>query len=1016
MRDLASLVRHRVGLPLILGCVWVGAAGAAEPVPFNRDIRPILAANCFACHGPDSAARQGDLRLDQREAAVEAAITPGQPEASELISRITSEAPEVRMPPVDSGKELTAEQIALLKRWIAAGARYQRHWSLLPPTRPKLPPVKQTGWSRNAIDRFVLARLDREGLRPSPPADRATLLRRASLDLIGLPPTPEEVEALLADDSPAAWEKTIDRLLDSSRFGEHLARPWLDAARYADTNGYQYDLKREQWVWRDWVIDALNDNMPFDQFTVEQIAGDLLPDATDRQRLATAFHRNHPITIEGGVIDEEYRTEYVMDRVVTTSTVWLGLTMTCGRCHDHKYDPISQREFYQFFAFFNQVPERGLNGFNPKLKAPSPLQAGPRQAAERLLQRAQADYEKRVAQHADRFETWSEQLRVEATDRWQVIVPAERRSAGGATLVVQPDNSILATGKNPPVETYELIFPCDRPIHALRIEALTHESFVGGGTGRGSNGNFVLSELEVQAASSKDGDDFQPVPIASAAADYQQQNYPIAAAIDGRIDRTGWAVDGNTKQEDRVAWFTLEQPLLPEKTARVRLRMHHRWGGSHHIGRFRLALATRPVHTVPADIAGIAETKPDRRSRPQSATLQQYLAERFGSPALRAAAARLQAARASVNQLTSVPATMVLQDQPHLRKTHVLFRGEYDKPREEVTAGTPAALPPLPPDAPRNRLGLARWLVQPDHPLTARVAVNRMWRQLFGTGLVKTAEDFGTQGDLPSHPELLDWLAVEFVESGWNVKRLLKLIVTSSAYQQSSRVTPELQQRDPDNRLLARGPRVRLDAEVIRDSALHAAGLLTHRLGGPSVFPYHPRGLWQEINNRPGYSRTYQQDSGANLYRRSLYTFWKRTVPPPSMAAFDAPEREFCVVRRSRTNTPLQALVLLHDPQFVEAARHLGRRMMAGEGDVDRRLTYGFRICFARQPSAEERSALRELHAQQLARYRDDEAAALQLLSVGESPRDETLDPARHAAWTGVARSLMNLSEFVTKP
>ncbi len=988
---------------------------ADDQVSFNRDIRPIFSEKCLACHGPDEKKREADLRLDVEASAV-AAIKPGSPESSELVKRITSDDPDLRMPPADSGRELTAGEIELFKRWIKQGAKFESHWSFIPPRRPKAPAVKDDSKIRAALDRFVQRRLESEDLTMSPEASRAELIRRVSLDLIGLPPTPAEVEAFENDTSQDAWKSVVDRLLQSDRFGEHMARYWLDAARYADTNGYQYDLEREQWVWRDWVIHAFNSNMPFDQFTIEQLAGDLLPNATDQQKLATAFHRNHPITIEGGVIDEEYRTEYVVDRVVTTSSVWLGLTMTCGRCHDHKYDPISQREFYQFFAFFNQVPERGLNGFNPKIKVSSPLQTREMSQAGQRLAAAEQRFKKLAATIEQDLAAWARQVGEDVKDQWTIVLPATQKSAGGAELVVQSDQSILATGKNPPVETYELVLASERPIHAIRLEALKDKSLVSSSTGRAFNGNFVLSEFQVAASSATAPDEFKPVKIASAEADYSQRNYHISLAIDGKLDKTGWAIDGNTKFENRVAVFKLAQPLLPDVTGKVRVQLQHRFGGSHSIGRFRLALASRPIKQVPAEIAAIARKSNDARNPAERVRLNEYLVEQFGSKDQRMAVAELKQARQRQADLQQTPATMVMAEIPKPRTTHVLFRGEYDKPRDAVESGTPSALPPMNKALPRNRLGLARWLVSPENPLTARVTVNRYWQHMFGTGIVETAEDFGSQGEWPSHPELLDWLAVEFVESGWNVKGLLKQIVMSAAYRQSSHVKPELLARDPHNRLLSRGPRFRLDAEVIRDSALLVSGLMTERLGGPSVFPYHPTGLWQEINNRPGYSRVYKQDAGDKLYRRSLYTFWKRTVPPPSMATFDAPQREYCVVRRSRTNTPLQAIVMLHDPQFVEAARHLGQRMMTeGGATVEQQIEYGFRLCTARRPSDQEAEVLKKIFEQRHLQYQKDSKAAARLLAVGESNVDPSLDQAELAAWTTLGRVLLNLSEFVTK-
>jgi hypothetical protein len=1002
------------------GLLFSAAASSfAADVDFARDVRPILSRNCFACHGPDAGQREADLRLDRFEDSDDvlgaaAVVVPGNAAESELIARITSDDVDVVMPPPDSGKSLTAEQIEVLRRWIEEGAEYAAHWAFVPPQRPAAPTVADEARVRNPIDAFVLARLEREGLSPSEEADRRTLIRRVTLDLTGLPPTREDVAAFVNDTSPRAYEKVVDRLLSSHSYAEHMARDWLDAARYADTNGYQYDLEREQWVWRDWVIDAFDTNMPFDEFTIQQLAGDLLPDATDQTRLATAFHRNHPITIEGGVIDEEYRTEYVIDRVVTTSTVWMGLTMTCCRCHDHKYDPFTQRDFYGMFAFFNQVPERGLQGFDPKLTIPSPLASEQIERIDGELNVAETALAERISAVEGDFETWEHELADQVRNQWTIVVPESRVSEGGATFELLPDNSLLATGAKPATDVYEFrLSGTGRPIHAVRIEALTHESLVDNSTGRASNGNFVLSEFDVAAGSD---DEFQPVKVASAEADYSQANYDIAGAIDGKIDRTGWAVDGNTKHENRVAVFRLEEPLAAEAGAQIRIRLHFAWGGSHAIGRVRLSLAERPLHDVPTDIAEIVSLDTARRSPEQTEQLRQYLIRNSGDAALQEAGDVVARLRAQRQQLAKAPATMVMSDRDQPRTTHILERGEYDKPRDVVPPHTPDALRAMPEDAPRSRLGFANWLVSPEHPLTARVTVNRVWSRLFGRGIVETVEDFGTQGSPPSHPELLDWLAVEFVESGWDLKALLRQIVTSATYRQSSTLTDDLRQRDPENRLLARGSRFRLDAEVIRDSALAVSGLLVDRVGGPSVFPYHPPGLWQEINNRPGYSRTYVPDTGENLYRRSLYTFWKRTVPPPSMATFDAPAREYCIVRRSRTNTPLQAFVLLHDPQFVEAARHLGGLIMATSGSDADRIAAGFERVTARRPTEEELAVLREVHAARLAQYRKDPAAVERLLNVGDSSRDDALDPIEHAAWTTTARVLLNLSEFITRP
>ena len=773
-------------------------------------------------------------------------------------------------------------------------------------------------------------------------------------------------------------------------------------------------------LYREWVINAFNTNMPFDQFTVEQNAGDLLPEATDQTRLATGFHRNHPITIEGGVIDEEYRTEYVMDRVVTTTTTWMGLTFLCARCHDHKYDPIGQDDFYSFYAFFNSVPERGLNGFDPKAKIASPLAKTRSTELTAKVAAAQQRLDQAMAKVGDSVKGWETQLRKSVASESSSVKIDALAAGGGTKLVKQDDGSVLASGTNPATQTYQIDFTLgDTATRAIRLEALTHDSHANQSTGRASNGNFVLSEIEIETAAAGAADSaLKPVRITSAEANYQQSGYPVAAAIDGQTAKAGWAIDGNTRFADSAAVFSLGAAIAPR--SRVRVRLIHTFGTSHVIGRFRLSIPTDGQAPVPSHIRAMLAIDPSKRSAADQSSLAAYLAERFGVAGIAELSGELKALRSELSsQDSAVPATMILTEMPKPRPAHVLMRGEYDKAIKElpVVPNIPQALGGLPADFPRNRLGLAKWLVSPDNPLTARVTVNRFWAKLFGTGIVKTIEDFGSQGEYPSHPDLLDWLAVEFVDSGWDVKRLMKLMVMSGTYRQSSRLTPASYAADPNNRLLARGPRFRLDAETIRDSALSVSGLLSETIGGPSVYPYHPQGLWLEINNRPGYSRAYPHSTDpSQLYRRSMYTFWKRTVAPPSMLTFDAPEREYCVVQRSRTNTPLQAFVMLHDPQFVEAARMLARRMMReGGAEPAQRIAHGFQLCMARKPTARELQLLSKALAEHLMRFKGEPDAAADLLAVGQSPQDTTIDPVELAAYTTVARMLLNLSEFITK-
>jgi len=1011
-------------LPFVCVLIVTGlsAVGRADEIQFNRDVRPILSNHCFTCHGPDSATREAGLRLDQREAATAVAesgaraIVPGDPKRSELIRRVTAHDADERMPPTDGPARLNDKQVQILTKWIAEGAEYQPHWAFVPPQDVSVPDDAGSQWVRNDIDRFVLARLRGERLQPARRASRETLIRRVAFDLTGLPPTVSDIDEFVADKSPNAFERIVDSYLNSPAYGEHMARHWLDLARYADSNGYQYDTERQQWVWRDWVIDAYNRNKPFDEFTIEQLAGDLLPDATPQQRLATGFNRNHGVTIEGGVIDEEYRTEYVMDRLVTTGSTWLGLTVGCARCHDHKFDPLSQQEFYQLFAFFNQVPERGLNGFAPQERIPSPL------AKSRFgqLDRQIAEARNKLAAPAgvDRELTaWTRQIR--AANGWDVLMPTGATSSGGSTLGRQKDGSVIAGGANPRLDIYNIVGRTNMTnITAVRLEALTHPSLPGGGPGRHSNSNFVLSEFELTAVSVAEPAKTQRVKFVKAIADYSQKNYEIGKAIDGTVaNNNGWAVDGPTRKQKATAMFVADQPFGFDGGTEVRFRLRHEANfATHGIGRPRLSLSKGPPNTlaldgVPNNILAAARKPSAARTVAEAKLLRDYFLEHHNPlDELKQQIAELERRKAG-----AFPPTMIMRDQRGVRTTHVLHRGQYNEPKAAVGPGVPTVFPPMPSGAPKNRLGFAKWLTRSDHPLTARVAVNRYWQRLFGTGLVKTSEDLGVQGELPSHPELLDWLAREFIRSGWDIKRMHKLIVSSATYQQTSRVGAKAYQRDPENRLLARGPRMRLDAEEVRDAALAASGLLQSQVGGRSVYPYQPEGLWLELNNRPGYSKAYPHaKTGDQLYRRSVYTFWKRTVPSPMLKTFDAPEREFCTIRRSRTNTPLQALVLLNGPQFVEAARHLGQRMLKRTGRVDDRIAWAFRTVTSRQPTAQEVAVLRESYDAALRRARSDPSVVTKLLAVGESKPEGASTPEL-AAFTGVARLLLNLNEAITK-
>lgn len=994
-------------------------------IDFNRDIRPILSNHCFQCHGPDANTREAGLRLDVRESAVKmsnsgtASVIPGDPSQSELIQRVTSSDPLELMPPEDGPKRLSDQQIEILKNWIEQGAEYQSHWAFESPARPDVPEVSDQTWGKNEIDRFVLAKLTEAGLKPSPVATKETLIRRLAFDLTGLPPSLEEIDTFVKDKTPQAYERLVDYYLSKPAYGEHMARHWLDLARYADTNGYQYDTERQQWVWRDWVIHAYNRNLPFDEFTTQQLAGDLLPEATLQQRLATGFNRNHGITIEGGIIDEEYRTEYVMDRLITTSAVWMGLTMGCARCHDHKYDPISQKDFYGLYAFFNQVPERGMRGFAPQEKIPSPL------ADARLIE-LNAELEMLKSELVKPLDieeplaAWAKEISTTNQSGWQVLKPEKMKSTGGSTLTKLEDNSILVGGANPRHDIYEITAQTDSTrMTAVRLEALTHPSLPGNGPGRHSNSNFVLSEFELIAVSVSNPSESKIIKFTEAKADYSQSNYEVSKTIDRIVaNSNGWAVDGPSRNLPAKALFVADKPFGFEGGTELRFRLRHEANfATHGIGRPRLSVTTDSAELltlqgIPHEILSIAAKDQGERTSEEVNRLKDYfLAKNEVRKTLKDRIAEVEKTISS-----SIPATMIMQDLPQRRVTFVLNRGQYNEPTERVDPGVPGFFPDLAVKTPENRLDFAKWLTHPQHPLTVRVAVNRYWQRLFGVGLVKTSEDFGVQGELPSHPELLDWLATEFVQSGWDVKQIHRLMVTSATYRQSSHVGPESYNQDPENRLLSRGPRMRLDGEEIRDAALAVSGLLNEKLGGPSVYPYQPQGLWMELNNRPGYSKVYPQGRGDELYRRSLYTFWKRTVPSPMLKTFDAPEREFCTVRRSRTNTPLQALLLMNGPQYVEAARHLGQRMLnEGGSRTEDRIRYGFRLVTARNPIPQELDILLEEYHTTLARIQQNGALAEKILHVGDSPVPMGIDRAKLSAYASVARLLFNLNEAITK-
>lgn len=1008
---------------------------AADKLQFNRDIRPILSDKCFFCHGTDAEHRKGDLRLDENDSAFkpaksgETAIVPGKPELSELMARIDlAHGDSDLMPPKKSGKELNSREKALLKQWISEGAPYEGHWAFTPPTRPELP-KPQT----HPIDAFIKARLEAQGLALTSEADRATLIRRLTLDLTGLPPTPAEVQAFEKDSAPDAYERLVDRLLQSPAYGERMAMQWLDYARYADSHGFQTDSSRSQWPWRDWVIKAFNDNKPFDQFTTEQLAGDLLPNATRDQVVATGFNRNHRLNGEGGIIAEEWRIENVIDRTETMGLTWLGLTLNCCRCHDHKYDPITQKDFYSFFAFFNNLPESGTiqgaanrSGGNspPLVTVPTPEQELKLATLETRVKTAQNrvnELQKQLPQMIADWEPKAAEALAKLKSSWSRLTPSNVESKGGATLTLQPDGSYLAGGVNPAKDVY--VFDAPLPAEgatAFLLECLTDPSLPGGGPGRNSNSNFALSQFDVYLR--KPGGKPELLKVAKAEADYSQKGYDIANVINKGRGKS-WAVDGPTKKEPRRAMFVLEQAIKPEPGSLLMLRLRHEAIGSHNIGRFRLSASSAPASMVklsgdgyPPTLQVAVTTPAAQRSPAQKKEITDFFRTTVDSP-LKQADAELATAKGARDAFdNSLPTVMVMKEEAKPRDAFLLYRGEYDKPKDKVVASLPAALSPPNKDS-MNRLDLAQWIVSPNNPLTARVWINRQWERFFGTGLVKTVENFGMQAEYPSHPDLLDWLATEFVRLKWDMKAIQKLMVMSSTYRQSSMIAASAKglEKDPENRLLWHGPRIRLSGETVRDQALALSGLMAGKVGGPSVRPYMPEGVWDETS-KYGDLRGYKADSGENLYRRTMYTIWKRTAAPPTMLLFDSPTREICTVKRSRTNTPLQALAMLNEVTFVEAARALAERMIDEGGSTpEQRIAWAFRKVTARPGSADEIALLADGLKKRIARYTTAPEEAKKLVGFGAYKSDAKQDPALLAAYAMTANVLLNLDEVVTR-
>lgn len=972
------------------GALQHGALPLDEPdaIDFGRDVQPILSQSCFVCHGPDEATREADLRLDLAEMLNPdwGVVVPGSPQDSELFLRITSATASEHMPPPDHGEALTAEQVETIRRWIAEGAEFTRHWSFRAVDAPAVPEVELDDWVRNPIDAFVLARLESEGLAPAPEADRATLVRRLSFDLTGMPPSPVDVEAFVRDDRPEAYDELVERLLASDAYAERMTLAWMDAARYGDTSVHHADGPRDMWPWRDWVIAAYAQNMPFDRFTIEQLAGDLLPEPTHDQLVASGFHRNTPTSDEGGAIDEELRVKYMVDRVKTTSNVWLGLSMECAQCHDHKYDPISQTDYYRFYAYFNQSVEPGFQTRNgnqaPLVRIPSAEQTESLATIRGEIAAADAFFAD-ARPPRDAFATWVEAQRADLLARvepslgdWFALGPftAPNKAQAYATEwgpEAGPIDVAQESGGKPWVARAN---DADGTPHAL---AAVDNSAI-----------YLTRTIHSERA--------QSVAISLGSDD------SIVVFLDGQRVFENDVPRGVAPDQDRAVLD------LPIGTSQLLLKIVNGGGAMGYY--FRLEGPGLP-DAVQAALATPAEERDDAGN----AALHDHYVRQVWSTGVAQVALREAAVAREQALNAQIPTTMVMEDVAEPRTTYVLARGQYDAPDDErpVEPGVLEHVLPLSGDAPPNRLGLAEWLVDPTHPLTARVTVNRYWSLFFGRGLVTSVMDFGSQGARPSHPQLLDWLARDFVTSGWDVKRTLRQIVTSSTYRQSSRADAELRTADPENALLARAPRFRLHGEFLRDQALAVSGLLVDRIGGPGVRPYQPDGLWNEVALDK--NLRFMRGAGEALYRKSMYIYWKRSAPMPSMATFDTPIRDTCVVLRQRTNTPLQALVTLNDVQFVEAARHLAERLVKSAPDFEARLDLGFVLCTARPADELRREVCREVYDAQLADFQVDLDAARALLGVGETPNDPALDPAELASWTVLASMLLNLDETLTR-
>lgn len=995
---------------------------ADRKIDFVRDVQPIFEKNCYSCHGEEI--QRADLRLDIRQLAFKGSVNgpvfvPGNSAGSRLIHLVAGLEPDLVMPA--KGDRLSNTDVSVLRAWIDQGAVWpdgvdkakfedpRDHWAFKAPVRPRVPEVKNKSWIRNPIDAFILARLEQENLKPSTEAEKVTLIRRLSLDLIGLPPTIEEVDAFLADQSPDAYEKLVERLLSSPHYGERWGRHWLDAARYADTNGYEKDLPRTIWPYRDWVINALNRDLPFDQFTIQQIAGDLLPDATTETRVATGFLRNSMLNEEGGIDPEQFRIEGIVDRIDAIGKSFLGLTIACAQCHNHKYDPISQREYYQIFAFLNNDDE-------PELEVPSEDQLKQREKIQKRIAKLEDQLLEQYPDIPERMAEWEARMK-EIDYEWEVLEPESYFGAVGTKFIKQPDGSLLALGSSPPTSGYTVEATTrSTNITGVRIEAIADPNLPNYGPGRAKNGNFVLSEIMLEAIPLDDPSQTNTVTFTNATADFSQPGFHVSTAIDGILtNKLGWAGEDlpGRRNRTRTAVFETGEDVGFAGGTRLKFELKQLYGREHTIGRLRISVISGKrglqADPLPPGQRAILDIPPAQRTRQQQRELfsvYRLTDERF----------------AEVNKQIDEeqkkwpegPRTLVVAKKEVPRDTHIFKRGDFKSPGDKVTPGTPAVLHPLETreGTEPTRLDFARWLADKRNPLLARVVMNRVWQMYFGEGFVPTPEDFGTRADKPSHPELLDWLAVEFMDRNWSLKEMHRLIVTSAAYRQSSKIAPELYERDPYNRLLARGPRFRVEAEIIRDIGLKVSGLLDPKIGGPSVYPVIPDGVLALAYGRPKWPTS----EGGDQYRRAMYTFWKRTAPYPSMLVFDAPTADISCVRRVRSNTPLQALTTLNDSVFHEMAQAMALRVYKEGGRDDQsRAVYAFRLCTGRMPdSFELREILALLEDQQsYFEERTDKAIKVALQDTSKLPEDVNLHKV--AAWTMVSRVLLNMDETITK-